>query len=261
MHNVTVDPYSLCAVHLTMLRDDNILAIGSGVLWSLEIGLCVVTAWHNLTGAHFETRQSLSRTGARPNRVRVTLLDQQSDTTHQITINLRTDNDQPNWVVHPCGSAKVDLAAFRIPNDMSSGSINAAVNTLASASIAINVASDLSIVGFPLGLSRLGLPIWKRASLAIEPQAILDLDGHRYAIVDTATREGLSGAPVFARREGMALSEDGKLTYATNAATSFYGIYTGRLATNDPLGAQLGIVWPKRLVEELLNPGLIEDFV
>lgn len=244
-----------------MLRDDVSLATGSGVLWSHEIGPCVVTAWHNLTGAHYETRQSLSTTGARPNRVRVALLSGKSDTTYQATVNLRTNDDKPNWVVHPAGSAQVDLAAFPVLGAFPPGAINAAVNTLASDSIVVNVASELSIVGFPLGLSRLGLPIWKRASLAIEPQSILDLDGHRHAIVDSATREGLSGAPVFARREGMALSEDGKLSYATSAATSFYGIYTGRLATNDPLGAQLGIVWPRRFVEEVFNPGLVEDFV
>jgi trypsin-like peptidase len=261
MPEVSVDPYSLTTVRLTMLRDDLELAVGSGMLWRHGTTLAIVTAWHNVTGAHYETRQPLSKsTGARPNRVRAAFLDAKADTVHNLTIDLRTIDDQPGWVVHPRGSAAVDLAAVPIPLEIPQTVINQPVNGLPNDSIAVNVGSELFVVGYPLGISRLGLPIWKRASLAVEPQSVFDADGHRYAIVDSATREGLSGAPVFARREGMALSADGKLTYATKAATSFFGIYTGRLSTADPLGAQLGIVWPSNLVNDLFTVGITEDF-
>lgn len=260
MHNVSVDPYSLCTLRLVMLRDDLELAVGSGVLWQYDGKRAIVTAWHNITGAHYETRQSLSDTGARPNLLRAAFLEGSSETTHHLNISLRTTDDRPGWVVHPKGSAAVDLAAIPIPIAIPENIINQPVNDLPSDSIAVNVASELSIVGYPLGIARLGLPIWKRASLAIEPEAVFDADGHRYAIVDSATREGLSGAPVFVRREGMALSADGKLSYATKAATAFYGIYTGRLSTSDPLGAQLGIVWPAHLVNDLFTSGIEEEF-
>lgn len=260
MQNISVDPYSLTSVRLAMFRDGLELAVGSGVIWRNGNQLAIVTAWHNLTGAHYDTRQSLSKTGARPNRVRATFLEGQADKLHHLHIDLRTADDEPAWVVHPRGSTAVDLAAVPIPIDLPQSIINVPTNDLPNSSIAVNVGSDLSIVGYPLGIARLGLPIWKKASLAIEPQAILDADGHRYAIVDSATRKGMSGAPVFARREGMALSADGRLSYAARADTSFYGIYTGRLSTRDPLGAQLGIVWPSRFVNDLFTSGIIEDF-
>lgn len=65
--------------------------------------------------------------------------------------------------------------------------------------IDVRVGNDLSIVGVPLDFCRLGLPVWKRASLAIDPRALMDQDGDWYMLVDTATRQKLSCSLVVAR--------------------------------------------------------------
>lgn len=258
--DITVDQFSLTSIRLTMMRDDMELAVGSGMLWKNGDKRAIVTAWHNLTGVHFETRKSLSAMGARPNKLKATFLTGAGGTVVNLIADLRTATDACTWYVHRHGSEKVDLAVLPIPLEFPKTSINLCANELAEASIAINVGSELSIVGYPMGIERMGLPIWKRATLAIEPMAIFDDDTNRFAIVDSATRQGLSGAPVYARREGMALSADGKMTFATSSSTRIFGIYTGRLAHSDALDAQLGIVWPIQYVREMFENGIQDNF-
>jgi hypothetical protein len=75
-------------------------------------------------------------------------------------------------------------------------------------------------------------------------------------IVDTATREGMSGAPVIARRSGGFHKSDGMITIAGGRGTKLVGIYSGRLPSNDQFGAQLGYVWPARYIEEIAQNGV-----
>ena len=57
------------------------------------------------------------------------------------------------------------------------------------------------VLGYPKGISGgRGFPIWKRASIATEPD--IQHDGLPKLLVDTATREGMSGAPVVAIADG-----------------------------------------------------------
>ena len=243
-----------------MFRDDLQLSVGSGFLWSTPRQNYVVTAWHCLTGAHFATRQSLSPTGARPNKLRATFLTGRGDTLYQIHQNLRTDDDEPGWLVHPAGSVFIDVAVVPLALPLASAIINVGANNIPQSPVRVDVGSDLFIVGFPLGIDRVNLPIWKRASVAIEPAAVLDRDGSRHLIVDTATREGMSGSPVYARRIGGYISDDGSLNISPGTSTKFVGLYSGRLSTKDPLGAQLGIVWPAGLIEDIISRGVREDF-
>lgn len=258
-NHVQVDPFSLTTLRLTMFRDDLKLSVGTGFLWQHDQGLCIATAWHCLTGAHYQTRQSIGKNGARPNRVVATFLTNDPRISYNLSIDLRGTDDRPIWIVHPHGSKEIDLAVISVPLDLPDV-ISLPINSQRSSDIAINVGSELFILGYPLGIARLGLPIWKKASLAIEPQAVFDDVDHRFAIVDAATREGLSGSPVIARREGMVLTESGNVSLGSGLSTRLYGVYTGRLSTSDPLGAQLGIVWPIKYIEEIVADGVIEDF-
>ena len=59
----------------------------------------------------------------------------------------------------------------------------------------------LLVLGFPMNLSHEEiLPIWKRASVATEPD--IPHDNLPVFLIDTATREGMSGAPVIHRSFG-----------------------------------------------------------
>ncbi len=80
----------------------------------------------------------------------------------------------------------------------------------ASTDIAISVGSEVFIIGYPLGIAKqLNLPIWKRGSIASEFS--VPFNGSPLFVIDSATREGLSGAPVYARSFGAYISSSGAL--------------------------------------------------
>src|SRR5262249_47041902 len=76
-------------------------------------------------------------------------------------------------------------------------------------------------------------------------------------LVDTASRPGMSGSPVILRTYGTHMSP-GEVTVAAGAANKFIGVYSGRLHTQDPLEAQIGMVWPAIYIDEIIDGGLKE---
>lgn len=244
-----------------MRRNDTDLATGTGMVWRHFGKLWIVTAWHCITGAHHQTGQSLSRNGARPNWIDAGFITRAANKTAWYSFRLHDDYDNPNWIIHPLGSQKIDLAAFPVEISLPPQAFSTALNDVRATPMQVRVGSELFILGFPLGIGRLTLPIWKRASMATEPAAILNEDSARFYIVDTASREGMSGAAVIARKENLYTNDNGTATLEPGHHTKIIGVYTGRLSTKDPLGAQLGIVWPRDLIDELIAACVKDTFV
>ena len=117
---------------------------------------------------------------------------------------------------------------------------------------------DVFVLGFPLGIRKTGLfPIWKRASIATEYG--FDINGVPSFLVDTATREGMSGAPVIWRAGGKYRRPSGALTIG-GSGTQVLGIYSGRhVGKLDE--AQLGIVWKTELIDQIIDDPTPGDFV
>jgi hypothetical protein len=60
---------------------------------------------------------------------------------------------------------------------------------------------DVFVLGYPRGISGGGrFPLWKRGSIASEPD--VNIDNLPMMYIDTATREGMSRAPVYAQEVG-----------------------------------------------------------
>ena len=216
----------------------------------------VFTCWHCLTGADPKTGQSLSkRTGARPNRANIRLLGRGPGHFVHSDQKLYDESGAAVWLVHPLGSGQVDLAAFELSGGLSPESFNRPMNEIEQDEIRIEIGSDLFAIGFPKNLSPTGLPIWKRASVASELTAITHFGDDRVILVDTATREGLSGAPVIARRYGTYIAENGNMLTTAGSNTKFVGVYSGRLGGDDAMAAQVGRVWPASYVTELMQSG------
>jgi hypothetical protein len=87
-----------------------------------------------------------------------------------------------------------------------------------------------------------------------------DLPDRRRVLIDSATREGMSGAPVVARSIGGYLHENGAFTLGEGISTRPIGVYSGRLATQDDMDAQIGIVWPFPLIERIMDSGVMDTF-
>ncbi len=111
---------------------------------------------------------------------------------------------------------------------------------------------DVFVLGYPRGISGGGrFPLWKRGSIASEPDVNIDDLPKMY--IDTATREGMSGAPVYAQEVGVWAPEGKKLPDGAmfGRGHRFIGIYSGRVG-DDPFLAQLGIVWKEEAIQEII---------
>ena len=103
---------------------------------------------------------------------------------------------------------------------------------------------DVFVLEYPFGADPPGFPVWKRGSIASEPH--LTRPGPGYMLVDTASRPGMSGAPVIPRSW-------------SNSLTRFIGVYSGRLHTKDPSDAQIGMVWPAEDIEEIIGGAKLDE--
>jgi hypothetical protein len=84
----------------------------------------------------------------------------------------------------------------------------------------------------------------------------VDIDGLPKMLADTATRKGMSGSVVLADHF---ILGPYKLADGTDMPQSFIsrrqsilGVYSGRLGA-DHIQAQLGIVWKKRVIDEIIS--------
>jgi hypothetical protein len=160
----------------------------------------------------------------------------------------------PIWYEHPEHGYKVDVVA--IPLDgLEETKIIAANNKekLDLENFTLRPSLDAFVLGYPLGITGGGkLPIWKRASIATEPD--IDLENLPKFLIDTATREGMSGSPVYAQENGFFIPEDkpGMDNAIIGEGRRFVGIYSGRLGS-DTFQAQLGIVWKEMAIVEIIT--------
>jgi len=247
-----IDPGSTVTTKLRLFCHQQELAIGTGFFVSADQKIYVVIAWHNVAGRNAESHQLLSSHGGIPDRMRVLVgCRGHLGEWDEVDVPLYQDADAfaPRWLEHAVHGSKVDVVAvpFEVPGwaDIRTISI---VNT--APRMLLRVSMEVFVLGYPRGIDGgRGFPIWKRASIATEPD--IDLDGTPKLLIDCATREGMSGAPVIAVAHGGFEPEPGFVA-TSNHAYRFVGIYSGRLGT-DEIKAQLGIVWKSRVVNEILS--------
>ena len=109
---------------------------------------------------------------------------------------------------------------------------------------------DVFILGYPMGIGTHRLPVWKRGSVASEPD--IDVDNLPMFYVDTATSSGMSGSPVI-RRDTSGEMEDGSFALGAGTMSRFVGIYSGRITPKDRHEAHLGIVWKSSVIPEIIS--------
>ena len=103
----------------------------------------------------------------------------------------------------------------------------------------LQIAQEVYVAGFPDSLVIAGaLPIWKRGSVASEPDYPL---GFRPSfLIDSAMRPGLSDAPVVGKFEDPSYDNGGKgVLMLRGNRQGFCGMYSGRIGAHLD-GAQLG---------------------
>lgn len=258
-----VDRFSLCVIPIRLFCGGCELGTATGFLWSHHEKVFLVSNWHVFSGRTPRTGQPISKEGAVPDMISFLHFNVVKSETDEFSLPIHTDRGDATWIEHKQLGQNADVAALDVSNlvkDRVFGNIRGrqfqfCLNTLDQVDDALlQIANDLFILGFPLGLQPSAfLPIWKRASVASEPD--YPINGLPCFYVDTATREGMSGSPVLLRTGRYQRRQDGNGTgfYSSMSGdiTQFVGIYSGRNIGRDH-EAQLGLIWKREVLDELL---------
>lgn len=280
MHQYVTNTLSQYPILITMLGSEGELelAIGTGFLYLVEDTYFLITNGHNVTGVNPESNTRLSKHAAFPTAIRLMLrceyqgeelasgveptLDDLPEnhvisipTTLVIALYEDEEYQVPGWLVHPKYGYQVDVVAIplykkdEVPKEL----FLYPINKYGFQGEAV-IADDVYVLGYPFGIAMSRtLPVWKRASIATEPS--FDYKELPRLLVDTASRSGMSGSPVIFMRTGWHGLSDGQLTSESfmGTITGFVGVYSGRIGGKDEFEAQLGIVWRKEVIEEIIE--------
>lgn len=268
------DLHSLATIRFWAERE-TISMPATGFLIRDGLDYYLLTALHVLTGRHWETKALLSPTGFIPETYRLmfpvkTLMHPRGHliSWHEFKIEPFADSEEISpWLVHPTLRENVDVAVlplkdlperfiqeFRKSGQADHDSSVYAVDWTHQPQVTTRVGDDVFVVGFPENIELGGgnFPIWKRGSLATEPDS--PVKGLPMVLVDTGTRAGMSGSPVLRRVPAGLVPVATGLEARSEATCELFGVYSGRYGA-DELTSQLGIVWKREVIEQILrNP-------
>lgn len=247
----TIDLYSLATIPVVQLFNETVLGTATAFVWRYHEQDFLVTNWHVVTARNNMTGENLHPDGGRPNKLRLYLNPaEMMYGKHEAYQELFLPDGNPVWLVHPRLGRAVDVVAIPLPTQPAHIHYRP-INEMGDEPLEVAIGMDVYILGYPFGFEMPGFPVWKRGSVASEPQ-LVPLS-HKYLLVDSASRPGMSGAPVIRRSWGDKQMDDGSTMMGPGAATRFVGVYSGRLHVHDPNDPQLARVWPVALLEQIVQ--------
>lgn len=257
---VTVDEYSLVSIPLDLRSIGNHIGTATGFFYARNDKTFLVSNWHVFSGRHPDTGQPIDKNAAIPDQaiLPLHLKGKVGQWRNGFIVQLNDQNGNPTWFQHPKGQ-DIDVAVWQLENLPEEFTTYEAVRPNETSNMALRVGMDVFIVGFPLGISKQGhLPIWKRGSVASEPD--FPVENLPMILADTATKKGMSGSPVYVRSFGNVLFESGDFSVQPKIFTRFVGVYSGRYGGDDEFAAQLGRVWHKAVLDEVIDNAMQGTF-
>lgn len=250
---MALNDLSYCAIHTTFTCVGGAQAIGTTFFYDYDGKTWLVTAAHNLTARHAFTGAvlgcpptdrpvalTLSYCVEEPGEDRTRLRFASAD------LPLYDPDGTGRWIHHPDGR-HVDIAAIPI-TELPATWKQRTVNDKRLSDVrpfTVTAGESAVILGFPLqGEPR--LPFWKSATVATEP----DLCNSSHFWVDSASRPGMSGGPVFARDSGYLASNPSDGVWGV--FYHFIGVYTGRV-DDDQFSVQVGRVFRADVINDMLD--------
>jgi hypothetical protein len=207
----------------------------------------LVTNRHVVTGRDQNTGEPLSKTAGIPNEL-VVWHNRSGRLGEWISkVEPLQTGGAPAWKEHPTLGARADFVALPL-TDVTDVQLYPYDPANPGPALLVAIADAISVVGFPFGLAGGGLfAIWATGFLATEP--IADFADLPVSLIDCRSRQGQSGSPVIAfRNGGMVAMSGGQSNVFDGPVWRFIGIYSGRLNAD----SDLGIVWKASALAELV---------
>ncbi|WP_428897616.1 Trypsin-like peptidase domain-containing protein [Parelusimicrobium proximum] len=265
-------PLSSVPFLIDIYFNDTKLAVGTAFLYKKDGKPYLVTNKHNATGKNIFTDNYISTNLSIPNIWKFDYRCFEKIDNGQILIQpkrfevkLVHDEDTPLYWMHQ--TKNVDIVVFPLPADIfikDNTMVESAGNAVFINSLPFNsemltqVSDDVFIIGFPNGkTSTLAkLPIWKRGTIASEPDMSYFGDDRQAFLIDTTTRSGMSGSPVVAIQGNAVKMKNGTIIMGGVINIDFLGIYSGRIDGDQKEDSYIGLVWRKELIDEIIDSNL-----
>ena len=276
-------PYTRCPFEVLIRDEQGTLGTGSAFFYEVDDRWFLITNWHIVSGRHPLTKEPLGE-GRRPTSLQAKLFSTEAGAAGQGTFAIAPhdvpiyQDGEPLWLEHPTLGSLCDVIALPMERPQSCPQfMHNAANRIPVIRIPVIPGATVFVIGFPRAISvGPGLPVWKSGYIASEPYYDITIGGksweygglrggHRLPafFIDSQTREGMSGSPVFALYVGNWNaanpyhwdSEDPgfltrKDTMLGSRAMEFVGCYSGRSKPNEE-GAALGLCWRKDVIDAI----------
>lgn len=260
MKIINPHPLSFVTIPITMRLTETKaeLYTGTGFIYKYLEKFYLITNWHIITGLSPIDKKPISAHGGIPDEMLLSFLISSKPTKwayYPLEIYLENASD---WLIHPIHKEKVDVIAIEIGFLEEFEGIIRPINNYKFDNFEVEIGDDVFVLGYPYSFTGGGnFPIWKRGSVATEPE--IDYEGLPKFFIDTASKPGMSGSPVIFRRVGVHGTSE-KITAETRIGEirDFIGVYSGRVIGESNFDAQLGIVWKKEVIEEIIK-GNVKD--
>ena len=205
-------PLSYTTTRIGVFRNDILLSTASGFVMKFGQDFALVTNWHVLSGYNPASQKCLSASGALPNRIEFHASvsrkwDEKGKPAEEIYFKpLSVDlfeNEQPIWLDDKADQLQNDYAAILLERYIPELNESVTLRAIRGGRVTFRrgykstgtgpfhvddiqnlyplVGSEVFVLGYPQGISSTGIfPLWKRASIASEPQGTITLQGHEY---------------------------------------------------------------------------------
>ncbi|WP_228519904.1 hypothetical protein [Aeromonas hydrophila] len=116
----------------------------------------------------------------------------------------------------------------------------------------VDVTEELFIPGYPKNVQDYyAQPVWKRATIASSVQ--LGWNREPKFLVDSASKSGMSGAPVFYYNARGIVQVQGHTRSFNQEVAILAGVYVGRLGVDKDEDPQVGTVWNQSVINEIIK--------
>lgn len=255
----TINDYSYTSFYVDLMYNDQKITNATCFFSKRRGEVYLITNWHVVSGKNADTGECLDKWARIPDKLRVYMPKLQENeevcysSENYMDVQLYDEAGNKLWFEKRVGDRWIDVAVisckniddyFYLPIEEAEEIFNENTKCF--------IALEIYIIGFPFGNNYGYMPIWKKASVASEPE--VDIEGVPYFFADTATKDGMSGSPVilYEKRFNPVVDKERRLTLHK---TKFIGIYSGRIGANafTRNDAQLGRVWKERVIQEILD--------
>lgn len=249
----TINPLSIASFLTELFFNDMSLGTATSFAYKYKNNKYLITNYHVAYGRNPENGQSLNKMGSIPNKMSVYFYTQKMEPMFYTILYPETENPFKYITIN---DTIIDIAIYKLDEKF----IGVCINEIEELSkflkqennILLGITESLYVLGYPRGINIALTPIWKRSSIASEPD--INPNGIPYFYIDTTTREGMSGSPViFYTSNGSYQTATGCSVLAGGCAYNLVGIYSGRDINDESHIAQLGKVWKKELIEQIID--------